>query len=125
MSTDIPPKENDLKENLDNIAENTEEKKINNDNPENQISPDFLNLYTNFYLSPLEQILINKLMPYGFKLETEENLLKKDEKKKKGYLHRKHKKFGNSNILENIVDNENNIDMNTDNNNNDINNNII
>ena len=125
MSTDIPPKENDLKENLDNIAENTEEKKINNDNPENQISPDFLNLYTNFYLSPLEQILINKLMPYGFKLDTEENLLKKDEKKKKGYLHRKHKKFGNSNILENIVDNENNIDMNTDNNNNDINNNII
>jgi hypothetical protein len=52
------------------------------------------------------------LIPYGYKLETEENLLKTDEKKKKGYLHRKHKRtFGNnSSILENIVDNENNIE---------------
>ena len=60
----------------------------------------------------MEQILINKLIPYGYKLETEENLLKTDEKKKKGYLHRKHKRtFGNNNsILENIVDNENNIE---------------
>ena len=56
-------------------------------------------------------------MPYGFKLETEENLLKKDEKRKKGYLHRKHKKFGNSSILENTVDNDNNIEMNNDNSN--------
>ena len=63
-------------------------------------------------MNPLEQILINKLIPYGYKLETEENLLKTDEKKKKGYLHRKHKRtFGNNNsILENIVDNENNIE---------------
>ena len=118
MSSEIPPKENISQKEPENIIEKTNEKNINSDLPENQISPDFLNLYTNFELNPFEQI-INKLMPYGFKLETEENLLKKDEKRKKGYLHRKHKKFGNSSILENIVDNENNID-----NNNNINNNI-
>ena len=72
-----------------------------------------MNIYTSFNLTPLEQILINKLIPNGFKIETEENLLKKDDKKKKGYIHRKHKRnFWNSNILENIVDNENNIDNN-------------
>ena len=112
MSSEIPPKENIPQKEPENIIEKTDEKNINSDLPENQISPDFLNLYTNFELNPFEQIIINKLMPYGFKLETEENLLKKDEKRKKGYLHRKHKKFGNSSILENIVDNENNIDNN-------------
>ena len=121
MSSEIPPKENIPQKEPENIIEKTDEKNINSDLPENQISPDFLNLYTNFELNPFEQIIINKLMPYGFKLETEENLLKKDEKRKKGYLHRKHKKFGNSSILENIVDNENNIDNNNKNNiNNDI-----
>ncbi len=121
MSSEIPPKENIPQKEPENIIEKTDEKNINSDLPENQISPDFLNLYTNFELNPFEQIIINKLMPYGFKLETEENLLKKDEKRKKGYLHRKHKKLGNSSILENIVDNENNIDNNNINN---INNNI-
>ena len=116
MSSEIPPKENIPQKEPENIIERTDEKNINSDLPENQISPDFLNLYTNFELNPFEQIIINKLMPYGFKLETEENLLKKDEKRKKGYLHRKHKKFGNSSILENIVDNENNIDNNNINN---------
>ena len=119
MSSEIPPKEDIPQRDPENIIEKTEEKNIKSEVPENQISPDFLSLYTNFELNPFEQIIINKLMPYGFKLETEENLLKKDEKRKKGYLHRKHKKFGNSSILENIVDNENNID-----NNNNINNNI-
>ena len=117
MSTDKPPIEDDLQKNQENIIEKIEEKNELIANPEDQISPEFLNLYTNYDLIPLEQILINKLMPYGFKLETAENLLKKDEKKKKGYLHRKHKRFGNSNILENIVDNENNIEANIDNNN--------
>jgi len=116
MSSEIPPKDNIPQKEPENIIEKTDEKNINSDLPENQISPDFLNLYTNFELNPFEQIIINKLMPYGFKLETEENLLKKDEKRKKGYLHRKHKKFGNSSILENIVDNENNIDNNNINN---------
>ena len=51
-------------------------------------------------------MLINKSMPSGFKIETEENLLKKDEKRQKGYLHRKHKKNSNS-ILEIKNDNEN------------------
>ena len=117
MSSEIPPKEDIPQRDPENIIEKTEEKNIKSELPENQISPDFLSLYTNFELNPFEQIIINKLMPYGFKLETEENLLKKDEKRKKGYLHRKHKKFGNSSILENTVDNENNIEMNNDNSN--------
>ena len=117
MSSEIPPKEDIPQKDPENIIEKTEEKNIKSEVPENQISPDFLSLYTNFELNPFEQIIINKLMPYGFKLETEENLLKKDEKRKKGYLHRKHKKFGNSSILENTVDNENNIEMNNDNSN--------
>ena len=83
MSSEIPPKENISQKGPENIIEKTDEKNINSDLPENQISPDFLNLYTNFELNPFEQIIINKLMPYGFKLETEENLLKKDEKRKK------------------------------------------
>ena len=117
MSSEIPPKEDIPQRDPENIIEKTEEKNIKSEVPENQISPDFLSLYTNFELNPFEQIIINKLMPYGFKLETEENLLKKDEKRKKGYLHRKHKKFGNSSILENTVDNDNNIEMNNDNSN--------
>ena len=43
---------------------------------------------------------------------------KGDDKKKKGYLHRKHKRNSATSILENIVDNENNIDINNSNNNN-------
>jgi len=119
MSTEIHPLENNLQPNQENALEKDQEKNINSKLEENQINSDFLNIYSCFDLTPFEQILINKLLPFGFKIETEENLLKKDEKKKKGYLHRKHKKnFGNSNILENFVDNENNIDMNLDNNNN-------
>ena len=120
MSSEIPPIESISQKEPQNNPEKVEEKKLNLDLEENQISSNFLNIYTSYNLIPLEQILINKLIPYGYKLETEENLLKKDEKKKKGYIHRKHKRnFGNSNILENIVDNENNIDnMNVDNNNN-------
>ena len=119
MSTEIHPLENNLQPNQENAPEKDQEKNINSKLEENQINSDFLNIYSCFDLTPFEQILINKLLPFGFKIETEENLLKKDEKKKKGYLHRKHKKnFGNSNILENFVDNENNNDMNLDNNDN-------
>ena len=111
--TDIsPPKENDIPINTENLEEKLEENKEQIEQQENQEPPNYLNIYQSFSLNPLEQILINKLIPYGYKLETEENLLKTDEKKKKGYLHRKHKRtFGNNNsILENIVDNENNIE---------------
>ena len=119
MSTEIHPLENNLQPNQENAPEKDQEKNINSKLEENQINSDFLNIYSCFDLTPFEQILINKLLPFGFKIETEENLLKKDDKKKKGYLHRKHKKnFGNSNILENFVDNENNNDMNLDNNDN-------
>ena len=123
MSAEIPPLENNLQPNQENAEEKIEEKNINTEPGENQINSDFLNIYKSFDLTPFEQIIINKLLPYGIKIETEEILLKKDEKKKKGYLHRKHKKnFGNSNnLLENILDNnENNIDMNLENNNNNI-----
>ena len=111
--TDIsPPKENDIPINTENLEEKLEENKEQTEQQEIQEPPNYLNIYQSFSLNPLEQILINKLIPYGYKLETEENLLKTDEKKKKGYLHRKHKRtFGNNNsILENIVDNENNIE---------------
>ena len=111
--TDIsPPKENDIPINTENLEDKLEENKEQIEQQEIQESPNYLNIYQSFSLNPLEQILINKLIPYGYKLETEENLLKTDEKKKKGYLHRKHKRtFGNNNsILENIVDNENNIE---------------
>ena len=123
MSAEIPPLENNLQPNQENAEEKIEEKNINTEPGENQVNSEFLNIYKSFDLTPFEQIIINKLLPYGIKIETEEILLKKDEKKKKGYLHRKHKKnFGNSNnILENILDNnENNIDMNLENNNNNI-----
>ena len=111
--TDIsPPKENDIPINTENLEDKLEENKEQIEQQENQEPPNYLNIYQSFSLNPLEQILINKLIPNGYKLETEENLLKTDEKKKKGYLHRKHKRtFGNNNsILENIVDNENNIE---------------
>ena len=111
--TDIsPPKENDIPINTENLEDKLEENKEQTEQQEIQEPPNYLNIYQSFSLNPLEQILINKLIPYGYKLETEENLLKTDEKKKKGYLHRKHKRtFGNnSSILENIVDNENNIE---------------
>ena len=113
--TDIsPPKENEMPINTENLEEKLEQNKNQTEQHESQEPPNFLNIYQSFSLNPLEQILINKLIPYGYKLETEENLLKTDEKKKKGYLHRKHKRnFGNNNsILENIVDNENNIESN-------------
>ena len=102
--TDIsPPKENDIPINTENLEDKLEENKEQTEQQEIQEPPNYLNIYQSFSLNPLEQILINKLIPYGYKLETEENLLKTDEKKKKGYLHRKHKRtFGNNNSIENI-----------------------
>ena len=96
--TDIsPPKENDIPINTENLEDKLEENKEQIEQQEIQEPPNYLNIYQSFSLNPLEQILINKLIPYGYKLETEENLLKTDEKKKKGYLHRKHKRtFGNN-----------------------------
>ena len=62
------------------------------DNEQNELKEDKLKSCTPYELSAFYQILINKLMPFGYKLESEEILLKKDEKKQKTYLHRKHKK---------------------------------
>ena len=87
MSTEIPPIESIPQTEPIIIPEKVSEKKLEFDLEENQISSNFLNIYTSFNLTPLEQILINKLIPNGFKIETEENLLKKDDKKKKGYIH--------------------------------------
>ena len=113
MSIETPKVENISQVNPSDFPEKIEEDKEQSDLQENQPSPNFSNSYTSFELNPFEQILINKMIPYGYKLETEENLLKTDEKKKKGYLHRKHKRNnGNTSILENIVDNENNIEGN-------------
>ena len=127
MSQESPPKETLQEINPSNIFEKMEENKLQTEvqeNQENQESQNYLNIYQSFPLNPLEQILINKIIPYGYKLETEENLLKTDDKKKKGYLHRKHKRNSATSILENIVDNENNIDINNSNiSNNNINNN--
>ena len=97
---------------------------------EQNIKEDKLQSYTPYLLSAFYQILINKKMPFGYKLESEEILLKKDEKKQKSYLHRKHKKFS-STISENKIDSEkNNIDNNVNNaidnkNNEENNNNLI
>ena len=123
MSTELFPQENTPPI----ISQNSPKNEENNNVSESQENTNILNIlsiYPSYNLSPIEQILINKKMPYGYKIETEENLLKKDEKKKKNYLNKKHKKNNNSinnnDILENIVDNENNIE---DSNNININNN--
>ena len=77
------------------------------ENEQTSIKEDKLKSYTPFIINTFYQILINKKMPSGYKLETEENLLKKDEKRHKGYLHRKHKR-NSSSILESKIDSENN-----------------
>ena len=79
----------------------------NEQNEQNTLKEDKLKSLTPFIMNPFYQILINKKMPLGYKLESEEILLKRDEKKHKNYLHRKHKKNSNS-LLENKNDNENN-----------------
>ena len=102
-----------------NIEEQTDNQIINNPDENEQIQDkeDKLKLYTSFEINAFYQILINKLMPPGYKLETEEILLKTDEKRQKGYLHRKHKK--NSNF---ILENKNMNEINNNINNNNINN---
>ena len=97
-----PNKEDQANTNL-NIANNIPL----DENEQTSIKEDKLKSYTSFIINPFYQILINKKMPSGYKLETEENLLKKDEKRHKGYLHRKHKK-NSSSILESKIDSENN-----------------
>jgi len=81
---------------------------IQEENQSNGLKEDKLKDYTSYEINAFYQILINKVMPYGYKLESEEILLKKDEKRKKGYLHRKHKKNYNS-LLGNKIENSNNI----------------
>ena len=61
--------------------------------------------YISYDINSIHQLLINKLMPLGYKLENEDNLLKRDEKKPKNYLHRKHRR-DNTIPIENKKDNE-------------------
>jgi hypothetical protein len=61
--------------------------------------------YISYDINSFHQLLINKLMPLGYKLENEDNLLKRDEKKPKNYLHRKHRR-DNTIPIENKKDNE-------------------
>jgi hypothetical protein len=77
------------------------------ENDQTSIKEDKLKSFTPFSINPFYQILINKRMPSGYKLESEENLLKNDEKRHKSFLHRKHKK-NSSSILESKIDSENN-----------------
>ena len=104
---------NEIKESISqNNGDQTYSQRIHSDNifqeenDQNSEKEDKLKLYTPFKINAFYQILINKIMPPGYKLETEEILLKKDEKRQKTYLHRKHKK--NSSILDIKNDNENN-----------------
>ena len=100
---------NELKENIyRNIADqvNQSENIGQEENEQNSVKENIFKDYTFYLINPFYQMLINKSMQSGFKIETEENLLKKDEKRQKGYLHRKHKKNSNS-ILEIKNDNEN------------------
>ena len=71
--------------------------------------------YISYDINSIHQLLINKLMPLGYKLENEDNLLKRDEKKPKNYLHRKHRR-DNTIPIENKKDSEiNNINFETKN----------
>jgi len=82
MSTELFPQENTPPI----ISQNSPKNEENNNVSESQENTNILNIlsiYPSYNLSPIEQILINKKMPYGYKIETEENLLKKDEKKKR------------------------------------------
>ena len=97
-----PSKEDQINTNLNisNIIQLDE-------NDQTSIKEDKLKSFTPFSINPFYQILINKRMPSGYKLESEENLLKNDEKRHKSFLHRKHKK-NSSSILESKIDSENN-----------------
>ena len=136
----IPEIVNTLEKN--SLKENNEERESIDQNNVNKIFPqnnqsenisleengqktekdDKLKQYTSFEINAFFQILINKKMPLGYKLESEEILLKKDEKKQKSYLHRKHKK-GNNSLIDNKKDSEN-INANYENKNNEENNDI-
>ena len=97
-----PTKEDLVNANL-NISNNIQL----DENDQTSVKEDKLKSFTPFSINPFYQILINKRMPSGYKLESEENLLKNDEKRHKSFLHRKHKK-NSSSILESKIDSENN-----------------
>ena len=69
------------------IQESNEEKTSTNKNNNNELNLNNTESKTNlkngqFILTPLESLLINKKMPFGFKLDTEENILKSIENAK-------------------------------------------
>ena len=59
----------------------------NNFNKAKKDENENLEFINSFELSPFYQILINKLMPKNFKIESEEILMKNDDKKNKNFLH--------------------------------------
>ena len=80
-------------------SKNSEEVKQNEENKIGQ-----------YYLTPLESLLINKIMPHGFKFETEENILKLLESTKNQSKRNKqtNKHFDNSYKNYNHISNERN-----------------
>ena len=69
------------------LQESNEEKTSTNKNNNNELNLDNTESKTNlkngqFILTPLESLIINKKMPFGFKLDTEENILKSIENAK-------------------------------------------
>ena len=63
------------------IQDNNINKNLNSDNPTNaEVEKE--NRIGYFMLTPLESFLLNKMMPHGFKFETEENILKSLESQK-------------------------------------------
>ena len=78
-------------------------KNINKSKKDENENIEFIN---SFELSPFYQILINKLMPKNFKIESEEILIKTDEKKNKNFLHRKQRKTNSNNNNFNLLNND-------------------
>ena len=79
---------NEEKETIDQNNANKTFSKINQsenisleENGQKSEKDDKLKQYTPFEINSFFQILINKKMPFGYKLESGEILLKKDEKK--------------------------------------------
>lgn len=58
-----------------NDLDNNIDKNLNSDNPANTGTEKEKKI-SYFMLTPLESLLLNKMMPHGFKFETEENILK-------------------------------------------------
>ena len=88
------------------LEENNQIDVISNQDKEKTDKKEKLKNFLSFEINSYYQLLINKLMPLGYKLENEDNLLKNEEKRHKNYLHRKSRR-DNAITTENKKDNEN------------------